>query len=434
VFVDTGNFTATQGQIFALAGGVTADSVVIDGTTDPLIRLVESGNSGFKLYYDGDGTNDFIIGAGTGGTFTSYLTMARANGALTLSAPQTINSGLNTIVLTLSDVTTDATNKLARFGSKHYTNSEEPVAISYSNNTTSASVLNHGGGTGLMNAVTSQAFYTAVNNTTVTGTARMILDETNGGGRLTLGATAGTGVGNLFLDSLYFGTTLAIDASRNATLGTISSGAITASGNSTLGGANSVQVMRDTMRVGNASNNVTIDSTRSLIMKGNSTVWDDLNFPLVQGKQGALSKPDFDYDSLTYMFPQNDTTEVLSVQIQIPHSWKEGSTVYPHLHIQQSKNLQATFKIVYKWWDVGEAIPSAWLDYTMGTYSYSYTSGILQQILKGSGGISGSGKVASSMFLAKIYRTDNVYTGDIGAITFDLHAEFDKLGGEANDL
>ena len=43
------------------------------------------------------------------------------------------------------------------------------------------------------------------------------LDKVNSGTRATFGATAGTGTGNVYIDSLYVGTTLAIDANRKHT-------------------------------------------------------------------------------------------------------------------------------------------------------------------------------------------------------------------------
>lgn len=187
----------------------------------------------------------------------------------------------------------------------------------------------------------------------------------------------------------------------------------------------------DSLVVGNDTNAVTLDSARSLRMRGKSTVFNDLSVPLSQTKIGANLKPDYDYDSLAYMFPQNDTSEIVYLNVQLPHWYKEGSTVYPHVHVQQSKNAQATFKMVYKWFNVGAAVPSTWTEHTMGTYAVTYTSGRMQNILQGSSGISGSGKTLSSMLLIKLYRSDNVYSGDIGAVAFDLHVEMDALGSDS---
>ena len=184
----------------------------------------------------------------------------------------------------------------------------------------------------------------------------------------------------------------------------------------------------DTIHVGNPVNFVSIDSALGVRLRGNATVWEDLQVPLTLGKLGILSKPDYDYDTLAYMFPQNDTTEVIYIQEQMPHSWKEGSTIYPHVHVQQSMNAQATFKMVYKWTNLGDAVPSTWSQYTMGTYVMPYTSGRIEQLLSGTTGISGTGKTVSSILIIKLYRSDNVYSGDIATFSFDIHYERDSMG------
>ena len=90
---------------------------------------------------------------------------------------------------------TNATNKVARIGAKHYTNAEKDIllmqGVSYSGTTS----LTIGGGTSAMNTATSIGFYTSADNTTVTGTSRMNIAAdgsttigSNVAGSLTVGA------------------------------------------------------------------------------------------------------------------------------------------------------------------------------------------------------------------------------------------------------
>lgn len=158
-----------------------------------------------------------------------------------------------------------------------------------------------------------------------------------------------------------------------------------------------------------------------------SSRWDDITFPLVVGKPTAGGKPDFDYTECGYLFPRNDTSEILIARVQIPHKWKEGSTVHPHVHIRQKRNEQIVFKIAYKWYNNGDTEPADWTVYPMDQYAFTYTSGSLAQIVKGAG-IAGTGKKVSSMFLIKLYRDDNVYAGDILTDDFDIHGSIDSTG------
>lgn len=158
------------------------------------------------------------------------------------------------------------------------------------------------------------------------------------------------------------------------------------------------------------------------------TYWDDLFFPLTQSKKGANEKPDYDYTLKCLMFPQNDTTEYVDIPVQLPHRWKTGTTIYPHIHWKQRAAAVPVFKLSYKWYGIGEEVPANPTIYTMGTTVATYTSGTIHQINQGSGGISGAGKGISSMLEIQLYRDDNVLSGDAAAVQFDIHIEIDGHG------
>lgn len=154
----------------------------------------------------------------------------------------------------------------------------------------------------------------------------------------------------------------------------------------------------------------------------------DYNVPLILGKPTAGGKPDYDYTNCGYLFPRNDKTEILIVRAQMPHGWNIGTDIFPHVHWRQSRNEQAVFKIDYKWYDNGALESTSWTTYTMGTYAFPYVSDTLSQINYNATGISGAGKNISSIFLAKLYRDDNVYAADALADDFDIHLRLDSIG------
>jgi hypothetical protein len=155
--------------------------------------------------------------------------------------------------------------------------------------------------------------------------------------------------------------------------------------------------------------------------------WDDLRFPFTQTKQGSNLKPDFDYTNIGLLFPQNDATEIVYIIAQLPHDWKIGSSLSPHIHWVQSGATSPTWKMSYRWYSNGGTIPS-FTTVTAGACSFPYTSGSIAQIC-GFGSISGSSITGvSSIFEAKIYREDNVVSGDVLAKEFDIHYVKDSLG------
>jgi hypothetical protein len=89
--------------------------------------------------------------------------------------------------LILQDVTTNSSNKGGTFNSAHYTNTEEPVSVSAGFSTSTDNICSYGGGWSSGNAATTLIFYTAANNTTVSGTERLRIDSS---GRVGIGTTS----------------------------------------------------------------------------------------------------------------------------------------------------------------------------------------------------------------------------------------------------
>ncbi|NWG72757.1 MAG: hypothetical protein HXY23_14290 [Parvularculaceae bacterium] len=189
--------------------------------------------------------------------------------------------------------------------------------------------------------------------------------------------------------------------------------------------------------VGDSSNYVSISDEQGVTLVGEATVWDDLRGTSISGKQGQTSKPEFDYDSLTVLFPQ-DSTEILYFEFQMPHTWKAGSTVYPHAHYKQAAahgvapGDTTVFAIEYKWYALGgRADLAGWSYYRMNRPEYAYTSGILHQLNDGDGGIDGTGKNHSSIILIKLKRLNaGGPVGNVELLSLDIHYEVNAMGGD----
>lgn len=159
--------------------------------------------------------------------------------------------------------------------------------------------------------------------------------------------------------------------------------------------------------------------------------YDDIVFEFTPTRVNpTTSRPDFDFTNIGLLFPRNDPSEAIFITVQLPHKWKEGSTIYPHIHVVQARNEQAVFTMEYKWYNIGEEIPSVWQSYTMNQYASDYVSGSISQIIFGAG-IDGTGKQISSILKIKLFRSDNVYVGDILADQFDIHILVDGLGSQS---
>ncbi len=177
------------------------------------------------------------------------------------TAPLDISSGLIALVLGADSSNTTRTNaaaKVARIAAPHYTNAEEPMHIAQAFSDATVNSLAFGGGTSLMNAATHIRFYTAANNTTVTGTERMVIDTAGyvGIGETTPAALLTVGSGDLFQ----------VNTSGNvSTSGTITSTYAT--------GGNALVIDTTTLVVDATNNRVgigTASPTYELDVQGNS--------------------------------------------------------------------------------------------------------------------------------------------------------------------
>lgn len=133
------------------------------------------------------------------------------------------------------------------------------------------------------------------------------------------------------------------------------------------------------------------------------------------------------------MFPQNDTSEVISVIVQMPHSYKLGTSIHPHIHFIQTSSAVPVFKMVYRWYSNGDTVPSFESAISTSTLSFTYTSGsILQRAAFPE--ITAPPVTMSSILDIKVYRDDNVVTGDVLVKEFDIHYQSDTIGSSTESI
>jgi hypothetical protein len=124
-------------------------------------------------------------------------------------------------------------------------------------------------------------------------------------------------------------------------------------------------------------------------------------------------------------------TQVIAIIAQMPHSWKLGSTIYPHIHWMPitTNTGSVLWHIEYKWTNVFATESGTWTTLDI----LSPADGIaFKHQLSSFGGISGEGKYLSSILTIKISRIGgdgtDTYTADALLKEFDIHYEMDTLG------
>jgi hypothetical protein len=147
------------------------DKIIHSGDTNTAIRFPSDDTVAIET----NGVERFTIGSTGVTNIFGLLNILSGTSAIIAGA----DSGATT--------RTDSTQKLTRIGAPHYTNAEEAATILIHASEASNNVLSIGGASSSFNASTIIRFYTASNNTTVTGTERLRI---NSSGNVGIGTTS----------------------------------------------------------------------------------------------------------------------------------------------------------------------------------------------------------------------------------------------------
>lgn len=173
--------------------------------------------------------------------------------------------------------------------------------------------------------------------------------------------------------------------------------------------------------------------------------WDDLTVPGTNTRAGT-SAPVFEaFRNGVYLlgFVYNQVDEV-HFTIQMPHHWKEGSNIYPHVHwthiaAAPSNNQGVVWVLEYTWANINDIFPAtstmtAALEWT--TSPPPQYKHILTPFVDGSANayINGTGKKLSSQLICRLYRNTVDSRDDFDQtaylIEIDFHYMVDSLGSD----
>ncbi len=196
-------------------------------------------------------------------------------------------------------------------------------------------------------------------------------------------------------------------------------------------------------RIGDGTNNTYIENDGSLSYEGTATRWDDIKVPVTSTKKEGTKPPGYDIFKnngsgsqgvISYKFDP-DSEKELYFTVQLPHAWKEGSSIEPHVHWSAKTNVGSSsvvWAIEYTWINIGDVFPDTSTISGSTTHPSVGTVLAYEHALTEIGVIDGTGKVISSMLLCRIYRdatnpTDD-YNNDAYLFEIDFHYEIDAAG------
>lgn len=193
--------------------------------------------------------------------------------------------------------------------------------------------------------------------------------------------------------------------------------------------------------------NMVIEADGTPRLDNSATVWNDLMvFPDATTKGGS-NPPEWGTTFMKnaggtskgvylWMFAPNQEEE-LHFTVQIPHDYKLGSDIYPHVHwttaVGTPSGTNVVWGLEYTLIAVGGSFPNT-VTILSGTLipECNPPSGTGQHLITPFSAISGTGLGISSVMVCRLFRAvgdpSDIFPNAVGLLGFDIHYEQDTQG------
>lgn len=193
--------------------------------------------------------------------------------------------------------------------------------------------------------------------------------------------------------------------------------------------------------LGDGSNKTVFESDGTLQFTGNATVWNDLRIDAISARTGGAAPTDEtgfrgNANFLARNFVNNQADEI-QFQVQLDHSIKLNSTIYPHFHfspwVTNAGTVNVKFIFEYYWTNYQSVFPvsPSTLDLTD---TWTGDQRWYHRIAKNNTGISMTNDI-SSIMKCRLYRDNTVannFPGSLTGLYFDIHFEVDTIGSRTD--
>lgn len=186
--------------------------------------------------------------------------------------------------------------------------------------------------------------------------------------------------------------------------------------------------------------------------------WDDLRVAATATKQGGSKDPGYakfiddaagTSQGCFLNWFDAATEEELYFEVQIPHSYWQGSDIYPHVHWVPKSNGSAgqvvSWGLEYAWKNIGGTFGDSTIVYANAHYPTDASLVANKHYLTSFAAIDGNPLgvdfTLSSMLVCRLFRnatgagssTDD-YAADAGLLEFDIHIQMDALGSRQETI
>jgi len=176
------------------------------------------------------------------------------------------------------------------------------------------------------------------------------------------------------------------------------------------------------------------DVSPSLVHPYPEVAWDDLRMPAtVVNPVGLAGDPDIDTTDGTLLFDKS-ATEIIFLLVQMPHGWKQGTDLHPHIHwspTDAGDSGTVHWQVSYQLAEINGTFSGSWTDIDCtdnaeSTAEQHLLGNCSEQVID-----MGSVDTVSAMLKMKVARiggTADTYDNDARLLEFDIHYQIDAAG------
>lgn len=183
------------------------------------------------------------------------------------------------------------------------------------------------------------------------------------------------------------------------------------------------------------------DSTGNLRLEGAATAWEDLRVSASIAKPGATApsyKAFGPSGNLQALMFENGHHDEVFFEVQLPHAWKQGSKIYPHVHWSPIDTTagNVVWELEYSWANIDGTFgaPGNMATDATAAGGTAWVHKLTKLKESGNDYIDGTGKTFSSMIMCRLHRNagagSDTLAKDVALLEIDFHYEVDSFGSD----
>lgn len=192
-------------------------------------------------------------------------------------------------------------------------------------------------------------------------------------------------------------------------------------------------------KFGTDANYSEFENDGTLVFNGSATVFDDESGSGINLQRTGVGISNNLQEATVEYLGSANLDDYISTSMQMKHKWKLGTKIKPHIHWQQNQAIVPNWLIQYRWQSNGEIKNTSWTSVKCTNNTFTYTSGILNQISEIIDGITPPENASLSDIIqfrvlrdsgndSGLFTGVDIYSGVASLMSFDFHMEIDTVG------